>query len=105
MKKVFNISFVFIICLSMYLAYADNYLGKEHFMFAGYDIENQQSSTKNTSQQNIFSIEDEDNHKDTFSNLQMSFCLKSFYYQKFYITNYFSPLAFPALVWQPPKQT
>lgn len=105
MKKMFNISFVLIIIVSLYFAYADNYLSKQHAMFAGYDIENQQSSTNNTSQQNILNLEEDDNHKDTFSNPLISFCLKSFYYQKFYIPNYFSPLAFPALVWQPPRHS
>lgn len=104
MKKVFNISFVLIISVSMYLAYADNYFSKQHPLFAGYDIENQQSSADNTSQQNILSIEEEDNHKDNFSNSQINFCLRTFYYQKYYITNYYTPLAFPALVWQPPRQ-
>lgn len=103
MKKSFKISFVLIVGICFWFGISENYLSKHHSLFTQYDIENQQSSSNKEAHQNIFSIEEEDFQNDTFNNLQETYCFKLFYYQKYFTSELDFPLAFPFIIWQPPR--
>lgn len=103
MKRTLKISFVLILGICFWLGISENYLSKQLSMFTKYDIENQQSSSDKDANQISFSFEEEDFHNDTFSDSPDCFCLKSYYFQKYYISEQHFPLAFPHIIWQPPK--
>lgn len=103
MKKSFKISFVLIVGICFWFGISENYLSKHHSLFTQYDIENQQSSSDKDALQNILSLEEEDFHNDTFNNLQESYCFKSFFYQKYFISDLNFKFAFPVIIWQPPR--